>query len=407
MAKKKNTSKKTSSRNRGTGNVGKRSVQKTQIRGQAGNNNTDSITMADLLKKYGDETSNYNQGDMVEGTVVEINSDNVILDVAGKNEGIVAEKAFAEAKDFIKTLKVGDKITARVLVTETPEGYTVLSFRRAMYDVAWSKIEKAQKKQTPLPVYGKSVKSAGVIVDIEGMSGFIPNSQLGEQATEDPGSLVGEYFKAVIIDADRENQKIILSERVVSDEESIEEQKKAMNKLKVGELYEGEVTTIADFGCFVSILTKLTAKEVGKGAKKGKTISVEGLVHISELSWDKVKKVSDVVSEGDKVNVRVIGIADNKLALSIKQAKEDPWDKSAKKYEKDKKVKGIVRKLSDFGVFVRLEPGIEGLIHLTKIPPDQKLKVGDEVNVYIEEIDAKNKKISLGLVLTAKPVGYR
>lgn len=363
--------------------------------------------MEELLKKYGNDAANYSPGDMVEGTIVEINTDSVILDVAGKNEGIVAEKAFAEAKDFIKTLKVGDKITARVLITETPDGYTVLSFRKAMYDAAWSKIEKAQKKQLPLPVYGKSVKSAGVVVDIEGMSGFIPNSQIGEEAAENPESLVGEYFKVVIIDADRNNQKIILSERVVSDEESIEQQKKALNKLKVGELYDGVVTTIADFGCFVSINVKLTAKDVGRGAKKGKTISVEGLVHISELSWDKVKKVSDVVSEGKEVKVRVIGIADNKLALSIKQAQEDPWDKAAKKYKVDKKVKGTVRKLSDFGAFVRLEPGIEGLIHLTKIPPDQKLKVGDEVNVYIEEIDSKNKKISLGLVLTAKPVGYR
>lgn len=364
-------------------------------------------TMEDLLKKYGEDSMSYKPGDMVEGTVIEINPDNVIVDVAGKNEGIVTEKAFAEAKDFIKTLKVGDKITARVLITETPEGYTVLSFRKAMYDAAWIKIEKALKEQIPLPVYGKSVKSAGVIVDIEGMSGFIPNSQLGEDATENPESLVGEYFKAVIIDADRDNQKIILSERAVSDKESIEEQRNAMNKLRVGELYEGVVTTIADFGCFVSISVKLNEKEVDKGAKKGKTISVEGLVHISELSWDKVRKVSDVVSEGDKVYTRVIGISDNKLALSIKQAQEDPWDKASKKYKKDEKVKGSVRKLSDFGVFVRLEPGIEGLIHLTKIPPDMKIKVGDEVNVYIEEIDTKNKKISLGLVLTVKPVGYK
>lgn len=379
---------------------------KTSKKTSTGKNSGPS-TMEELLKKYGNEAASYEPGNMVKGKIVEINPENVILDIEGKNEGIVTEKAFAEAKDFVKSLKVGDEIVARVLITETPDGYTVLSFRKAMYDAAWVKIEKAQKDQTPLPVYGKSVKSAGVVVDIEGMSGFIPNSQLGEEATEEPESLVGEYFKAVIIDADRDNQKIILSERVVSDEESIQEQKDAMNKLKVGELYDGEVTTIADFGCFVSIPVKLTAEEVGKSAKKGKTINVEGLVHISELSWDKVKKVSDVVSESEKVKVRVIGIADNKLALSIKQAQEDPWDKAAKKYKVDKRVSGTVRKLSDFGAFVRLEPGIEGLIHLTKIPPDRKLKVGDEVNVYIEEIDTKNKKISLGLVLTAKPVGYK
>lgn len=380
-----------------------KSTKKTSTGSKASGN----ATMEDLLKKYGGNSAVYNQGDMIEATIVEINPENVILDIAGKNEGIVAEKAFAEARDFIKSMKVGDKITARVIVTETPDGYTVLSFRKAMYDAAWSKIKKAMKNETPLPVFGKSVKSAGVIVDIEGMSGFIPNSQLGEEATEDPNSLINSYFKAIVIDSDRDNQKIILSERAVSDEESIAEQKKAMNKLKIGELYDGVVTTIADFGCFVAVSAKLTAKDISKSAKKGKSISVEGLVHISELSWDKVRKVEDRVKEGDKVKIRVIGLTDNKLALSIKQAQEDPWDKADKKYEKDQRVKGTVRKISDFGAFVRLEPGIEGLIHLTKIPPDQKLKTGDEVNVYIEEIDPRNKKISLGLVLTAKPVGYR
>ncbi len=163
-------------------------------------------------------------------------------------------------------------------------------------------------------------------------------------------------------------------------------------------MFDGKVVTLADFGRFVQIKIAI---------KKGTKIAVEGLVHISEMSWEKVRRPSNMVSEGDKVKVKVIGTDRGKLALSMKQAQDDPWTKVAKKYKKDAKVKGEVVKLSDFGVFVKLEPGVEGLIHMTKIPPGKRLNVGDSVNVYVEEVDPKARKISLGLVLTAKPVGYR
>ena len=163
--------------------------------------------------------------------------------------------------------------------------------------------------------------------------------------------------------------------------------------MKEGEVYEGVVTTVSDFGCFVEI--------------RENKVAVEGLVHISELSWEKVDKTSDVVSEGDRIKVKVIGKKGGKLSLSMKQAQEDPWDEAEKKYKKDAKVKAKVVRTSDFGVFARLEPGIEGLIHLTKIPPGKRFEKGQEVNVYVEEVDAKSRKVSLGLVLTTKPVGYK
>jgi small subunit ribosomal protein S1 len=134
---------------------------------------------------------------------------------------------------------------------------------------------------------------------------------------------------------------------------------------------------------------------------------LEGLVHISELSWDKIGKPEEIVSVGDNVKVKVIGKKNGKLALSIKQTQKDPWEEAEKRYPKDKKVEGKVVRVSDFGMFVSLEPGVEGLVHITKIPPTKKFEVGDDVNVVIEEIDSKAKKLSLGLVLTAKPVGYK
>jgi ribosomal protein S1 len=178
----------------------------------------------------------------------------------------------------------------------------------------------------------------------------------------------------------------------------LKEVRAAFEKINEGEIYEGIVTVVAGFGCFVRIEVPVS---------KGERVGVEGLVHISELSWGKVDRVDDIAREGDKVSVKVVGKREDRLALSIKQAKGDPWRDAAKKYKKDDKVKGKVVRVSDFGVFVELEEGIEGLIHITKIPPGQKLEIGKEVNVYVEEIDPEVRKLSLGLVLTTKPLGYK
>jgi ribosomal protein S1 len=139
----------------------------------------------------------------------------------------------------------------------------------------------------------------------------------------------------------------------------------------------------------------------------GKKVPVEGLVHISELSWQKIAKVGDMLSEGDRVNVVVIGVDDGKIALSTKKAESDPWGEVEKKYKTEQKLEGVVVRRSGFGLFVELEPGIEGLVHITKIPPGSEYKKGDKVNVYIEEVNKQERKISLGLVLTSKPVGYK
>ena len=169
--------------------------------------------------------------------------------------------------------------------------------------------------------------------------------------------------------------------------------KEALKKIKEGEIYDGIVTTVAPFGAFVKI-------KIGKA-------SLEGLVHVSELSFTKVNFPGDVVSEGDKVKVRVLASRDGKLAFSIKQAQKDPWSEVEDKFKPEAKVTGKVVRISDFGVFVELTPGVEGLIHITKIPPTHKLALGQEVKCNIEEINVKDKRIALGLVLTTAPVGYK
>jgi ribosomal protein S1 len=354
--------------------------------------------MEALLVKYGGGVKALERGQKIQGKIISKSSKRLVLNINRKSEGLVAEKAFNEARDYIKGLKVGDKITTSVIIPETTDGYTILSLREAKQDAAWEKLLKTRKEKGQIIVLGKSVTSAGAIVEFEGLIGFIPNSQLGKEVLKNPKELIGEHFKAKILEADRDNKKIVLSEKEVSEAEDIKLIKKAIKKIKEGEIYQGRISAVMDFGCFISILVAVD--------KKSK-ISVEGLVHISELSWDKIEDIREVYKEGDKVKVKVIGKDKGKLALSTKQAQEDPWDKIEKKYKVDSKKKGKVIRHSDFGVFVRLEPGVEGLVHITKIPPGTKIERGQEVNVYVEEVDRKNRRLSLGLVLTAKPVGYK
>lgn len=360
-------------------------------------------SMEDLLRDFGSKIQGRSVGARVKGKVISIESKRVLVDIGGKSEGLVAEKAYNEAEDYIKTLSPGDEVEGVVLVSETQDGYTILSLRPSAQRVSWEKIAKAYETGESIKVEGRALNPSGVLVDVEGISGFIPTSQLGKEAAKNPQKLIKEKFGAVVIDFNKEVNKVILSERQVSDAEELKMARDALKDIKEGEVFEGIVTTIYDFGCFVRISAPTKQKTFGKK----KTVSLEGLVHISELSWDKVDKPDNVVSTGDKVKVKVIGKRNDKLALSIKQIQGDPWERALVKYKKDDRVKGKVVKVSDFGVFVQLEPGLEGLVHMTKIPPGTKLSGGDEVNVYIEEININEKRISLGLVLSTKPVGYK
>jgi len=354
-------------------------------------------TMAELLASADQPLKAFSVGQKIKCKVIDKTVKALVLDIGGKSEGLVTEKAFVEARDFIKTLKVGDEVWASVLIAENPEGYVILSLRQASFESAWDKLNKAYESETPVSVFGKGAGASGITVEVEKLIGFIPFSQLGKEAIDNPQALVGKIFKAKIIELEKSSNKIVLSEKAVSEAGEVKQAKEALEKVKEGEVYEGEVTTIANFGCFVKIVVM-----------DGKMpVSIEGLVHISELSWGKVESVSDMAKVGDKVKVKVIGLRDGKLSFSMKSAQKDPWEEAGKKYPNETRVSGKIVKITDFGVFVALEPGIEGLIHITNIPPGKKLAMGEAVNCYVQEIDTKAKKLSLGLVLTEKPIGYK
>lgn len=351
-------------------------------------------TMAELLAAYQPKLATVSVGQKIKAKVIAKTKKALILDIGGKSEGLVTEKAFVEARDFIKTLKVGDTVTVTVLVAEGREGSALLSLRQASHDASWDELEKAKNDETAIAVVGRGTNAAGITVDVNGQLGFIPSSQLGRESAKDPSALIGKYFKAKLIEVDRGSNKIVLSEKEVTEAGNMKLTRDALSKIKDGEVYDGVVTTVAAFGCFV----KLTL---------AKDVTVEGLVHISELAWNKVGATSDVVSEGDTVKVKVLGKRDGKLSLSMRAALADPWIKLEGKYEVDTKVKGKVTRMTDFGAFVEVEPGIEGLIHLTQIPPGKKLTEGEMVDCYVQEINIKEKKMGLRLALTEKPLGYK
>lgn len=359
--------------------------------------------MDDLLSKYSANANPLVKNEEIDGTVIKITKNEAYIDIGRKTEGLIAEKAFKEAREYISKLKVGDTIRTFVIIPETREGYTILSLRHAIQSDAWDKLAKHLEEDTEVSVSVKSVSGAGVITDVYGMTGFIPNSLLAKEHRDDPNKLLGAELKVKIVELHRNENKIVLSETAVSDASEIKAIKDAFEKIDDKKVYKGIITKIIDFGVFVKIPVDVS----------GTQTFIEGLVHVSELSWGKTADVKASFKVGDSVNVSVIGKDDHgkggrqKLSLSIKKTQDDPWKEAVKKYAKDSTHTGTVSKVSDYGVFIVLESGIEGLLHVTKIPPNSKLTVGSEAQVYIEEVDIDQRKISLGLKLTSKPLGYK
>ena len=332
--------------------------------------------------------------DHVQATFISSDKRQALFDVGGKSEAIVSDDNFREAKELIKTLKSGDKVNAVVMDPETKDGKILLSLRHAAHAKLWGELASLFEKNEPVTVTGQTVTDKGITVVISGLSAFIPTTQLAPEHAQNLESTIGKQFKVQIIELDSMKNRIVLSERAIADAVDMKKVKEALKSLDLGHVYKGIVTTVTSFGAFVQIEIDGTP--------------IEGLVHVSEFAWGKTVHPSDMLSEGDEVEVVALSAENGKLALSMKQAQSDPWDNIEERYHTDDRLKGKVVKQSDFGVFVELESGVEGLIHMTKIPPSMKLPMGSEVQVYVEEVSPRDRRISLGLVITtSKPIGYK
>lgn len=357
---------------------------------------SEPTTMEELLRTAGYELKIPRKGETITGLVTGVTRKAVLVDVGAKTEGVVTDKEYEVASEFVESLKVGDEIEVYVVSDENDKGQIMLSLRRAMFDKLWDMLDSYLENDKELEVKGAEVNRGGMIVKWQGLRGFVPSSQFGGEHAGNFRDLYGKSFMVKPIEVDREKNRLIFSEKLVSEKEMIAKREDALKGVAVGESYEGKVTGVLSFGAFVAVV--LPAE-----------VTVEGLVHISEISWEKVEDINKYLKKGDKVKVKVLGVEQGtgKLNLSIKQLTPDPWAKAGTKYAAGTTVKGTVSRSAAFGVFVNFEPGIDGLIHISRVPQFPELNPGEEIEVLVESIDPEHRRMSLGPVLKEVPVGYK
>lgn len=341
------------------------------------------------------------RGQKVEGIVTSIGKKMVLVDIGAKTEGVVSGEDLVEAYDVLKELKVGEKVSAYVKFPENDQGQIILSLKQAADENRWSKFKKLMDEEKELEVTGLEVNKGGMVVKIGDVRGFVPTSQFGEKFLGNMDELLNKTFKVRVIEVDKDQNRLIFSEKLVSDFEALAKKGEALEMVSVGDKFDGTVSGIMPFGVFVTVNVPMKGKaEVAK---------VEGLIHISEISWEKVDDPNVMFKVGQEVKVQVIGIdkGAGKLNLSIKQMSGDPWAEIEKNYAIGTKHTGKVVRIAPYGIFVNFEKGVDGLIHISKKPADKEFKVGDTVEVFVEMIDVKTRRMSLGVVLTEVPVAYK
>ena len=338
----------------------------------------DFLAAVDATIKY------FNDGDIVEGTVVKVDRDEVLLDIGYKTEGVIPSRELSIKHDVDpdEVVEVGDQIDALVLTKEDKEGRLILSKKRAQYERAWGAIEELQEKDEPVTGTVIEVVKGGLILDI-GLRGFLPASLVEMRRVRDLDPYIGQELEAKIIELDKHRNNVVLSRRAWLEQTQSEVRSEFLHQLQKGQVRKGVVSSIVNFGAFV---------DLG---------GVDGLVHVSELSWKHIDHPSEVVTVGDEVTVEVLDVDldRERVSLSLKATQEDPWQQFAI----GQIVPGKVTKLVPFGAFVRVEEGIEGLVHISELAqrhvevPDQVVTVGQEAMVKVIDIDLERRRISLSL----------
>lgn len=343
-------------------------------------------------------------GDVVDGVVVDISSSSILLDLGPMGTGMVIGKEIKDGLNAGIKLRKGDKVNATIIDLENDEGYIELSIREASYEKAWDDLESKRDTQGIVTTKILDANKGGLMVEINGITGFMPVSQLSSEhypRVEDGDKnkildllkkLIGQELTVRILDTDREAEKLIVSEKAAMSEK----EKKVISELQVGDEIEGEVSGVVDFGAFIKFFPP------GKKESANESEKLEGLVHISELAWQLIDNPKDIVKTGDKVNAKIIGIDDTRISLSMKALQKDPWADISEKYKVGDEVKGKVDKINPFGAFVYLDKDIHGLAHVsefTEVMPGKKinevLEEGKEYKWKILSIEPKEHRMGL------------
>ncbi len=351
------------------------------------------ITMDDLLAQAGDSVKQLTVGETVDGTVLSVKKHEILIDLGPLGVGLVPRREVSLSKNY----NVGDSVIASVIDTELEDGYSLLSLRKAAKDRGWDEVMAKLESGEIITVVPYDANRGGLLVEYEGIRGFLPVSQLSaehyprvgssdkDEILQRLNSLVKKDIKARILDADRKANKLIFSEKEAVKEGLAER----FQKLAIGDTVTGVVTGVVDFGVFVNVE------------------GIEGLIHISEISWERVNNPSDYVKVGQTIGAKIIAIEKERLSLSMKQLTKDPWLDEVEQFKPGEKVEGTVTRITPFGAFVQLSPAVEALVHVSELggdgtDPEKVFTLNERKEFTVLDIDKENRKISLSLGKSSK-----
>ncbi len=341
-----------------------------------------------IVPNYAATMVSFEEGDVVKGKVVRIDKDEVLVDIGYKAEGVIpsGELSIRKSVDPHEEVELGEEIDALVLTKEDAEGRLILSKKRARFEKAWRRIEVAADSGEPVEGSVIEVVKGGLILDL-GVRGFLPASLVDIRRVHNLDEFMGQTLECKVIELNRSRNNVVLSRRAVLEEERKEVREQILGRLEPGQVVEGKISNIVDFGAFVDL------------------DGIDGLIHISELSWSHVNHPTEVVSIGDDVRIKVLDIDRDRqrISLGLKQTQEDPWQRVINTHRDGDVLEGTVTKVVAFGAFVEILPGVEGLVHISELAdhhvenPSEVVEPGSKLNVKILEIDEERRRLSLSI----------
>ena len=342
-------------------------------------------SMEEYLRTSAESIRTLTYGDIVDGTVVRVDPDEVLVDIGAKSEGVISNREMTGRAEEAVVLNPGDKIKVYVLQSENEDGNVVLSLRRARAEGIWAKAAEKESSGEGVEAEVREQNKGGLIVNIMGLRGFLPSSQVARTHSGNLMDLVGQQIMVKILEVNRKRNRLIVSQRAAQDEDRARLREELFERLSVGDVVTGRVSGLTSYGAFINL----------GGA--------DGLIHISELSWDRVSNVSDMLAVGDEVTVKVIKLDPelSRISLSLRQMSDDPWDSIEARFPAGTEIEGTVTKTKKYGAFLQIADGVEGLLHISELSwehverTEDVLRVGDTVKVIVLQADRTRRRISL------------
>jgi small subunit ribosomal protein S1 len=341
--------------------------------------------MEEYLRTSAESIRTLTYGDIVDGTVVRVDPDEVLVDIGAKSEGVISNRELTGRAEESVVLNPGDRIKVYVLQSENEDGNVVLSLRRARAEGIWAKAAEKESSGEGVEAEVREQNKGGLIVNIMGLRGFLPSSQVARTHSGNLMDLVGQQIMVKILEVNRKRNRLIVSQRAAQDEDRARQREELFERLSVGDVITGRVSGLTSYGAFINL----------GGA--------DGLIHISELSWDRVSNVSDMLAVGDEVTVKVIKLDPelSRISLSLRQMSDDPWDSIEARFPAGTEIEGTVTKTKKYGAFLQIADGVEGLLHISELSwehverTEDVLRVGDTVKVIVLQADRTRRRISL------------